>query len=123
LQACTEVGLIEHVLLRLNKADVVVAGISLGGVFFFVNFSRINISIPSPLTDLLIEMLGVLASYSITVKELKLLFGAMKANNGKWVRHYKQWKISQLLPPPLNISLNCSKDLLSHTPLPSNQNE
>jgi hypothetical protein len=30
-------------------------------------------------------MLGVLASYSITVKELKLLFGAMKANNGKWV--------------------------------------
>ncbi|XP_070506082.1 neurobeachin isoform X4 [Chironomus tepperi] len=62
LQACTEVGLIEHVLLRLNKADVVVA-------------------------DLLIEMLGVLASYSITVKELKLLFGAMKANNGKWPRH------------------------------------
>lgn len=36
-------------------------------------------------TDLLIEMLGVLASYSITVKELKLLFGAMKAVNGKWV--------------------------------------
>jgi hypothetical protein len=33
-------------------------------------------------------MLGVLASYSITVKELKLLFGAMKANNGKWVRVY-----------------------------------
>ncbi|CAO1410709.1 unnamed protein product [Diamesa hyperborea] len=62
LQACTEVGLIEHVLLRLNRADVVVA-------------------------DLLIEMLGVLASYSITVKELKLLFGAMKANNGKWPRH------------------------------------
>lgn len=30
-------------------------------------------------------MLGVLASYSITVKELKLLFGAMKAHNGKWV--------------------------------------
>lgn len=36
-------------------------------------------------SDLLIEMLGVLASYSITVKELKLLFGAMKAVNGKWV--------------------------------------
>lgn len=32
-------------------------------------------------------MLGVLASYSITVKELKLLFGAMKAINGKWPRH------------------------------------
>ena len=36
-------------------------------------------------TDLLIEMLGVLASYSITVKELKLLFGSMKAVNGHWV--------------------------------------
>ncbi|XP_011299746.1 neurobeachin isoform X4 [Fopius arisanus] len=32
-------------------------------------------------------MLGVLASYSITVKELKLLFGAMKAVKGKWPRH------------------------------------
>ncbi|XP_047003519.1 neurobeachin [Schistocerca americana] len=62
LQACTDVGLIEHVLHRLSRADTVVA-------------------------DLLIEMLGVLASYSITVKELKLLFGAMKAVNGKWPRH------------------------------------
>ncbi|GBP73661.1 Neurobeachin [Eumeta japonica] len=34
---------------------------------------------------LLIEMLGVLASYSVTVKELKQLFGAMKAVNGKWI--------------------------------------
>ncbi|XP_055712579.1 neurobeachin isoform X2 [Phlebotomus papatasi] len=62
LQACTDVGLIEHVLVRLQRAETVVA-------------------------DLLIEMLGVLASYSITVKELKLLFGAMKAVNGKWPRH------------------------------------
>ncbi|KAF7268650.1 hypothetical protein GWI33_018245, partial [Rhynchophorus ferrugineus] len=62
LQACTDVGLIEHVLKRLRYADAVVA-------------------------DLLIEMLGVLASYSITVKELKLLFGAMKSSNGKWPRH------------------------------------
>lgn len=37
--------------------------------------------------DLLIEMLGVLASYSVTVKELKQLFSAMKAVNGKWVKH------------------------------------
>ncbi|OWR53439.1 hypothetical protein KGM_207417 [Danaus plexippus plexippus] len=37
--------------------------------------------------DLLIEMLGVLASYSVTVKELKQLFNAMKAVNGKWPRH------------------------------------
>lgn len=36
-------------------------------------------------TDLLIEMLGVLASYSITVKELKLLFSSMKAVSGRWV--------------------------------------
>jgi len=36
-------------------------------------------------TDLLIDMLGVLASFSITVKELKLLLGSMKAINGKWV--------------------------------------
>ncbi|XP_072155979.1 neurobeachin isoform X4 [Bemisia tabaci] len=62
LQACTDVGLIEHVLNRLSHADNIVA-------------------------DLLIDMLGVLASYSITVKELKLLFGAMKAVNGKWPRH------------------------------------
>ncbi|XP_035904611.1 neurobeachin isoform X17 [Anopheles stephensi] len=62
LQACTEIGLIEHVLARLQQAEPIVA-------------------------DLLIEMLGVLASYSITVKELKLLFGAMKAVNGKWPRH------------------------------------
>ncbi|XP_054265424.1 neurobeachin isoform X12 [Macrosteles quadrilineatus] len=62
LQACTDVGLIEHVLHRLTKAETIVA-------------------------DLLIDMLGVLASYSITVKELKLLFGTMKAINGKWPRH------------------------------------
>lgn len=42
--------------------------------FFFFSFS-----------DLLIEILGVLASYSITVRELKLLSGCMKAENGKWV--------------------------------------
>lgn len=35
-------------------------------------------------------MLGVLASYSITVKELKLLFGSMKSVNGKWVRKEKR---------------------------------
>ncbi|XP_068242505.1 neurobeachin-like [Palaemon carinicauda] len=62
LQACTEVGLITHVLQRLPQADNVVA-------------------------DLLIEVLGVLASYSITVKELKSLFGSMKAERGRWPRH------------------------------------
>ena len=37
--------------------------------------------------DLLVELLGVLASYSITVRQLKLLFAAMKAVEGKWPRH------------------------------------
>lgn len=46
-----------------------------------------TLSLSRSVADLLIEMLGVLASYSITVKELKLLFGTMKANNGKWPRH------------------------------------
>nr|CAD7592143.1 unnamed protein product [Timema genevievae] len=107
LQACTDVGLIEHVLNRLCQAETVVAGsavaestkapilsadlpllkVSKGSMvesrseasngYFSVSFT----------TDLLIDMLGVLASYSITVKELKLLFGAMKAVNGKWPRH------------------------------------
>lgn len=62
LQACSEVGLIEHVLYRLPQVEEVVA-------------------------DLLIEMLGVLASYSITVRELKLLIGCMKADTGKWPKH------------------------------------
>lgn len=62
LQACTEVGLIEHILLRFSQVEEVVA-------------------------DLVIEMLGVLASYSITVRELKLLVGCMKATGNKWPRH------------------------------------
>ncbi|KAF2368106.1 hypothetical protein FHG87_001149 [Trinorchestia longiramus] len=59
LQACTDVGLLSHVLDRLPRADPVVA-------------------------DLLIEVLGVLASYSITVKELKALFSYMRADRGRW---------------------------------------
>ena len=35
--------------------------------------------------DLMVELMGILASYSITVKELKTLFSAMKAIEGKWV--------------------------------------
>ncbi|CAN8006150.1 unnamed protein product, partial [Ixodes hexagonus] len=62
LQACTEVALIEHILQRFSQVEEVVA-------------------------DLVIEMLGVLASYSITVRELKLLVGCMKATGSKWPRH------------------------------------
>lgn len=35
--------------------------------------------------DLLVDMLGVLASYSITVKELKLLFSMLRGDGGVWV--------------------------------------
>lgn len=62
LNASTEVGLIESVLRMLEDADDVVA-------------------------DLLVEMLGVLASYSITVKELRMLFALLKAKNGEWPRN------------------------------------
>ena len=33
------------------------------------------------MADLLVELLGVLASYSITVRELKMLFAAMKVGH------------------------------------------
>nr|XP_032812267.1 neurobeachin-like isoform X5 [Petromyzon marinus] len=62
LQACTEVGLIELVLRRLASTDDMIA-------------------------DLLVDMLGVLASYSITVRELKLLFSMLHGHDGVWPRH------------------------------------
>lgn len=36
-------------------------------------------------TDKLVELLGILSSYSITVKELKTLLSTLKGINGKWV--------------------------------------
>ncbi|RUS75334.1 hypothetical protein EGW08_016901, partial [Elysia chlorotica] len=62
LHACTEVGLITHALGLLASADDVTS-------------------------DILIEMLGVLASYSITVMELKSMFRLMKAKGEVWQRH------------------------------------
>ncbi|XP_048243612.1 neurobeachin-like isoform X2 [Haliotis rufescens] len=62
LHACTEVGLIGRVLELLESSDDMVA-------------------------DLLTDMLGSLASYSITVKELKSLFTLLKTKDGKWQRH------------------------------------
>ncbi|CAJ0927742.1 unnamed protein product, partial [Ranitomeya imitator] len=59
LQTSTEVGLIEQVLLKMSSVDDMIA-------------------------DLLVDMLGVLASYSITVKELKLLFSMLRGENGIW---------------------------------------
>ncbi|KAL7847379.1 hypothetical protein SRHO_G00223590 [Serrasalmus rhombeus] len=62
LQTSTEVGLIQQVLQKMSSVDDMIA-------------------------DLLVDMLGVLASYSITVKELKLLFSMLRGDNGVWPRH------------------------------------
>ncbi|XP_057698664.1 lipopolysaccharide-responsive and beige-like anchor protein isoform X2 [Corythoichthys intestinalis] len=62
LQACTDVGLIQLVLERISDIDSMIA-------------------------DLLVDMLGVLASYSITVKELKLFFSKLQGEKGQWPRH------------------------------------
>ncbi|XP_054650005.1 neurobeachin-like isoform X3 [Dunckerocampus dactyliophorus] len=62
LQMSTEVGLIQQVLLRMSSVDDMIA-------------------------DLLVDMLGVLASYSITVKEVKLLFSRLRGEGGLWPRH------------------------------------
>uniref|UniRef100_A0A8C4RYK0 LPS responsive beige-like anchor protein n=1 Tax=Erpetoichthys calabaricus TaxID=27687 RepID=A0A8C4RYK0_ERPCA len=62
LQACTDTGLIEQVLKRIDKVDSMIA-------------------------DLLVDMLGVLASYSITVRELKLFFSKLQGEKGHWPPH------------------------------------
>uniref|UniRef100_A0A674PMY5 Neurobeachin n=1 Tax=Takifugu rubripes TaxID=31033 RepID=A0A674PMY5_TAKRU len=62
LQMSTEVGLIQQVLQRWSSVDDVIA-------------------------DLLVGMLGVLASYSITVKELKLLFNMLQGEGGLWPKY------------------------------------
>ena len=60
LQACVEIGLIETALHELEDADSVCA-------------------------DLIVEMLTVLANYSITVEELKAIFNKLKGQNKYWV--------------------------------------
>ena len=70
LQACVEVGLMEHLLRRLPEAAPLVV-------------------------DLLVELMGILASYNITVKELKMLFSAMKAVDNKWVSATMLQKLSK----------------------------
>uniref|UniRef100_UPI0037E7AC9C neurobeachin-like isoform X4 n=1 Tax=Semicossyphus pulcher TaxID=241346 RepID=UPI0037E7AC9C len=62
LQTSTEVGLIQQVLLKMSSVEDMIA-------------------------DLLVDMLGVLASYSITVKELKLLFSMLRGEGGLWPKH------------------------------------
>lgn len=60
LQACVEIGLIEAALHELEDADPICA-------------------------DLIVEMLTVLASYSITVDELKAIFYSLKCEDKQWV--------------------------------------
>ncbi|KAM3937835.1 lipopolysaccharide-responsive and beige-like anchor protein isoform 1-T1 [Leptodactylus fuscus] len=62
LLVCTEVGMVELVLNRIDKVDGMIA-------------------------DLLVDMLGVLASYSITVRELKLFFSKLQGEKGHWPPH------------------------------------
>ncbi|OXB68249.1 hypothetical protein ASZ78_016650 [Callipepla squamata] len=62
LQVCTEVGLVEQVLKKIDRADNMIA-------------------------DLLVDMLGVLASYNLTVRELKLFFSKLQGEKGRWPPH------------------------------------
>ncbi|XP_078683645.1 neurobeachin-like isoform X9 [Branchiostoma floridae x Branchiostoma belcheri] len=79
LQACTEVHLIEKILQKLPSTDDMIAG---EDKFY-----------------LLVDLLGVLASYSITVKELKILFGMLKGDKGTWPVHaVKLLKVLRQMP-------------------------
>ncbi|NXD21122.1 NBEA protein, partial [Spelaeornis formosus] len=62
LQTSTEVGLIEQKKMKMSTVDDMIA-------------------------DLLVDIKKILASYSITVKELKLLFSMLRGENGIWPRH------------------------------------
>ncbi|XP_072418071.1 lipopolysaccharide-responsive and beige-like anchor protein isoform X1 [Chiloscyllium punctatum] len=62
LQVCTDAGLIEHVLKRIHGVNNMIA-------------------------DLLVDMLGVLASYNITVRELKLLVSKVQGEKQQWPPH------------------------------------
>uniref|UniRef100_A0A915DTL0 Neurobeachin alpha-solenoid region domain-containing protein n=1 Tax=Ditylenchus dipsaci TaxID=166011 RepID=A0A915DTL0_9BILA len=62
LEACSRVGLISKCLERLPSADAIIS-------------------------DLLVQLLGVLTSYSITVKETKHLLRALHAKNGVWSKN------------------------------------
>ena len=70
--------------------------------------------------DLLVEVLGVLSSYSIRVTELKLLFRAMRAENGRWPRHsVKLLHVLRQMPlrsgPEVFITFPGNKGLQPHS--------
>lgn len=62
LQACVEIGLIETALHELKDSDTVCA-------------------------ELIVDMLTVLASYSVTVEELKAIFNQLKATDKIWPKN------------------------------------
>ncbi|KAK2116321.1 hypothetical protein P7K49_006947 [Saguinus oedipus] len=72
LQVCTEIGLVEKVLGKIEKVDNMIA-------------------------DLLVDMLGVLASYNLTVRELKLFFSKLQGDKGQW---YSVHSPSNVCQPP-----------------------
>lgn len=43
-------------------------------------------------SDLLVDMLGVLASYNLTVRELKLFFSKLQGEKGRWVKENTKLK-------------------------------
>lgn len=50
------------------------------------NISSLIILLFSLFPDLLVDMLGVLASYNLTVRELKLFFSKLQGDKGQWVK-------------------------------------
>ena len=57
--------------------------------------------------DKFIELLGVLAAYSITVKELKTLFAALQGKNERWVCLTGLIKLINGLPQLITGWKNC----------------
>ena len=64
-------------------------------------------SAPPLVVDLLVDLMATLASYSITVRELKMVFAAMKAVNGKWVSApFSNTKTRKILQLPNSLISN-----------------
>lgn len=79
LELCAEVDLIGLILERLPDVDDIVAGKLLEFCFFAV------LEIIFVVSDFFIELLGVLASYSVDVKQMKQFLRCLEAVDGKWV--------------------------------------
>jgi len=62
LQACVDVHLVQKLLTMLNKSDDIIS-------------------------ELAVDMLSIVTSYNIRVKELKQLLSMLKSENGKWPRN------------------------------------